>query len=599
MTASASPSPSPSPTLRGALLVAGTTSDAGKSLLTAGICRLLARQGVRVAPFKAQNMALNSAVTADGAEIGRAQAMQADACGIPAEAAMNPVLLKPTGRRTSQVVVRGVARATTDWDGYRRMAPDLRPVILDALAELRARFDVVVCEGAGGAAEINLRRHDLVNLGLARAAGLPVIVVGDIERGGVFAQLHGTLALLDPDDQAHVAGFVVNRFRGDQTILDPGTADLQRRTGRPTLGVLPWTDGLDLDAEDSLALDRFDRAATAPDPLRVAVVRLGRISNVTDLDALRTEPQVELTLTRDPERLRAADLVVLPGTKATVDDLRELRRDGLDRVLVARATAGDPILGVCGGYQMLGDEIRDPGIETGHGTVPGLGLLPVTTVMHGDKVTRRVHGSATDGSHHAAGGSAGGARHPDHGAWTPEREAGGWRMDVDRGAWPGPVTGPSSASSSDVDEHPLGPAGSTATGYEIRHGRVRRHGAEPLLVREGSATPDGVVRGSVGTAGADDPADEGCRRGAVLGTSWHGLLEGDDVRHALLRWVAARRGREFRPSDARFAELRARRLDVLGDLVEEHLDTAALCAIIAGGVPTGLPTVRTVLDPAR
>ncbi|MGE4425870.1 MAG: cobyric acid synthase [Solirubrobacteraceae bacterium] len=575
--------------LRGALLVAGTTSDAGKSLLTAGICRWLARRGVRVAPFKAQNMALNSAVTPDGAEIGRAQAMQADACGIPAEAAMNPILLKPTGQRTSQVIVRGVPHVTTDWAGYRRMAPDLEPVIRDSLADLRSRFDVVVCEGAGGAAEINLRRHDLVNLGLARAAGLPVILIGDIERGGVFAQLHGTLALLDPADQAHIAGFVINRFRGDQAILDPGTDDLERRTGRPTLGVLPWTDGLDLDAEDSLALEDFGRAATVADPLRVAVVRLERISNFTDLDALRTEAQIELTLTRDPEILRAADLVVLPGTKATVDDLQGLRRDRLDRVLAARATAGDPILGVCGGYQMLGDEIRDPGVESGHGTTLGLGLLPVTTVMHDDKLTRRVHGSAV-----VAGSSA--PRHPDHGTWSPEREAGAWRMDVDRGAWPAPAAGPSSEASPGAEEHPLGPAGSRAAGYEIRHGRVRRHGAEPLLVREGSATPDGVVRGSIGAVGPDDPSDEGCRRGSVLGTSWHGLLEDDDVRHALLHWVAARRGRTFRPSDTRFAELRARRLDVLGDLVEEHLDTAALQTIIGGGAPRGLPTLRSHLE---
>ncbi len=309
--------------MRGALLVAGTTSDAGKSVVTAGLCRWLARQGVRVAPFKAQNMSLNSAVTADGAEIGRAQAMQAAAAGAEPEAAMNPVLLKPGSDSTSQVVLLGRPYADVSALSYRAHKAALLEVALDCLADLRRRYDVVVCEGAGSPAEINLRATDIANMGLARAARLPVLVVGDIDPGGVFAALFGTVALLSPEDQALVAGFVVNKFRGDVALLRPGLDMLRGLTGRPTLGVLPWTEGLELDVEDSLGLS----APVAPlrpvgrDVLRVSVVRLPRLSNWTDVDALRSEPGVLVRFATTPEELADADLVVLPGTRATVADL--------------------------------------------------------------------------------------------------------------------------------------------------------------------------------------------------------------------------------------------------------------------------------------
>src|SRR6266540_1240662 len=309
------------------LLVCGTASDAGKSVVVAGICRWLVRQGVRVAPFKAQNMALNSAVTADGAEIGRAQVAQAAAARVAPEAAMNPILLKPTGEQTSQVVVMGRPLAEVDAGAYQRLKPRLRAVVLEALGDLRERFDVVVCEGAGSPAEINLRGGDLVNMGLARAAGLPVVVVGDIDRGGVFASLFGTLALLDAADQALVAGFLVNKFRGEEALLAPGLEQLSAATGRPVLGVLPWRQGLWLDAEDSLALEV--RRDTSPprgaDPLLVAVVRLRWLSNFTDFDALAAEPGVVVRFTESPADVLGADLAVLPGTKATVEDLAWLR----------------------------------------------------------------------------------------------------------------------------------------------------------------------------------------------------------------------------------------------------------------------------------
>jgi adenosylcobyric acid synthase len=317
---------------------------------------------VKVAPFKAQNMSNNSAVTPDGGEIGRAQAMQAAAARVEPETAMNPVLLKPGGDRVSHVVVLGRPAGEVDALGYRERKPALLRVALDALADLRSRFDVVVCEGAGSPAEINLRATDIANMGLARAAGLPVVVVGDIDRGGVFAALFGTVALLDPADQALVAGFVVNKFRGDRRLLDPGLAQLSALTGRPTYGVLPYVEGLWGDVEDSLALDAPPVAGAPPagdDLLRVAVVRLPRISNFTDVDALRAEPGVVVRFVTSPAELADADLAVLPGTRATVADLAWLRGRGLDAVLAARAADGRPVLGICGGYQMFGGVIVD------------------------------------------------------------------------------------------------------------------------------------------------------------------------------------------------------------------------------------------------
>jgi adenosylcobyric acid synthase len=505
--------------MRGALLVCGTHSDAGKSVLTAGICRWLHRAGVRVAPFKAQNMALNSVVTRDGGEIGRAQAIQAAAAGVEPETAMNPILIKPSGDRHSQVVVMGQPYADADARSYQQLKHELRPVVAGALADLRARYDVVVCEGAGSPAEINLRHADLTNMGLARAAGLPVLVVADIDRGGVFASLFGTLALLDREDQAHVAGFVINKFRGEHAILAPGLEELDRRTGRPTLGVLPYVEDLWMDVEDSLALEARRPeapAAAGGDTLDVAVLRLRWMSNFTDADALAAEPGVRVRFTRSAADVERADLLVVPGTKGTVEDLERLRAAGLDRAIRARAAAGAPILGICGGYQRLGGPVLDE-VESRRGAVDGLGVLPVTTSFAPEKLLRRRAGRC------------------------------GWLACA-------------------------------AGGYEIRHGRVERHAGEPLLHD-------------------DDGEPDGCRAGAVLGTSWHGALEHDGFRRALLGWVAGVRGRRFVPGGASFAAARAARLDALGDLVAEQLDTERLTALIEAGVPAGLPTVQTEVRP--
>jgi adenosylcobyric acid synthase len=431
----------------GSLLVAGTTSDAGKSVLTAGICRWLARQGVRVAPFKAQNMSNNSVVAPDGAEIGRAQAMQAAAAGIPAEAAMNPVLLKPSSDSVSQLVVLGRAVGNADATGYWGSGDgraSLRATVLAAYDDLRSRYDVVICEGAGSPAEINLRRHDLVNMGLARARSLPVVVVGDIDRGGVFAALYGTLALLDRADQSLVSGFVINKFRGDRGLLGPGLRELTLLTGRPVLGVVPFMKRTWLDAEDAVATERAHsgqpgaggQPSAGRDELRVAVIQLPHISNFTDVDAIALEPGVAVWFAASPAGVADADLVVVPGTKATVDDLAWLRGNGLDVVLADRAAASRPVLAICGGYQMLGTVIHD-GVESQAQAVPGLGLLPVVTRFSRDKTLASPSGYA---------------------------------------------------------------AGSPVAGYEIHHGRVEVRGGSPWFTSEpggrGSAL-DGCVAGPV------------------------------------------------------------------------------------------------------
>jgi len=376
-------------------MVCGTASNSGKSLLVAGLCRLFARRGIKVAPFKGQNMALNSLVTLDGDEIGRAQGAQAQAASVEPEAAMNPVLLKPTSDRRSQVIVMGRPWRTLDAVDFRSAKAELVPIVDEALENLRLRFDVVICEGAGSPAEINLLQHDLVNLGLARRAGIPALLVGDIDRGGVFAHLYGTAALLPDELRAGLRAFVINKFRGDPTLLGNATAVLEERTGLPTIGVVPWLADVAIDAEDSLALAEAERRLVArdasADALDVAVVKLPRISNFTDVDALMLEPGVALRWVRSPNQLRGADLVILPGTKSTVADLAWLRERGFDRVIadLAAGPAAPTILGICGGYQMLGVAIDDEGGVEHPGRTPGLGLLDVATRFVAEKQTAR------------------------------------------------------------------------------------------------------------------------------------------------------------------------------------------------------------------
>ena len=481
------------------LLVAGTTSDAGKSIVTTGLCRAFARRGVKVAPYKAQNMSNNSMVCAgpDGAtaEIGRAQWVQALAARVSPEPAMNPVLLKPGSDRRSHVVLMGHPAgevSSADWQTGRRHLAQAAHAAYDDLA---SRFDVIVAEGAGSPAEINLRGGDYVNMGLARHAGLPTVVVGDIDRGGVFAAMFGTVALLDAADQALVAGFVVNKFRGERALLSAGLDALERLTSRRVFGVLPWDPTLWLDSED--ALDLEGRRSRCDAAFRVVVVRLPRISNFTDVDALGLEPDLDVVFVSDPRDLAGADLVVLPGTRSTINDLAWLRSRGLDAGIVDHARRGRPVLGICGGFQMLGRTIADAdGVEgTAGAEVEGLQLLDVRTDFAAEKVLRLPTGTAL---------------------------------------------------------------GVSAAGYEIHHGRITREGGEEFL--------------------------GGARAGNVLGTMWHGSLEDDALRGALLAQLLGRDA-----SAVSFKAARDARLDRLGDLVEQHLDVEGLLALVRDGAPAGLP----------
>ncbi|MGJ0155825.1 cobyric acid synthase [Streptomyces sp. CH8.1] len=513
----------------GGLLVAGTTSDAGKSVVTAGICRWLARQGVKVAPFKAQNMSLNSFVTREGAEIGRAQAMQAQAARVEPTALMNPVLLKPGSDRSSQVVLLGKPVGEMSARGFfGGSGPAAQPhsgtvspgkalhggrqeqllgIVTDCLEQLRGTYDAVICEGAGSPAEINLRRTDIVNMGIARAARFPVVVVGDIDRGGVFASFFGTTALLSPEDQSLIAGYMVNKFRGDVSLLEPGMEMLRGLTGRATYGVLPFQHGLGIDEEDGLRVSlrgAVRESVVAPpvgeDVLRVAVCAVPLMSNFTDVDALAAEPGVVVRFVDRAEELADADLVVVPGTRGTVKALAWLRERGLADALARRAAEGRPVLGICGGFQALGEHIEDD-VESRAGSVEGLGLLPVRVRFAAEKTLARPSGTAL---------------------------------------------------------------GEPVDGYEIHHGVAEVLGGEPFL--------------------------DGCRVGSVWGTHWHGSLESDGFRRAFLREVAAAAGRRFVPApDTSFATLREDQLDLLGDLIEQHADTDALLKLIEAGAPAGLP----------
>jgi adenosylcobyric acid synthase len=377
------------------LMLQGTSSSVGKSYLAAGLCRLYARRGLRVAPFKSQNMALNSAVTLDGAEIGRAQAVQAEAAGVPAEPAMNPILLKAEGDRSCQVVVLGKPRGSRSAAEYRELRASLWPTVVESLEDLRRRFDLLILEGAGSPAEVNLRDGEIVNMRVARAAQAPVLLIGDIERGGVFAAILGTLDLLSDDERGLVRGLIVNRFRGDPALFVDGVSFLEERSQRPVLGVVPWLD-VRLPAEDSLELEHLSRPR-GDALLDIAVIQLDRISNFDELEPLAAEPGISVRLVTRPEALGGPDLIVLPGSKTTVADLGRLRESGLADAVLAAHAAGSAVLGICGGYQILGREIRDPERLESPVDAPGLGLLPTVTVFEPGKITRLGQGRVRGG----------------------------------------------------------------------------------------------------------------------------------------------------------------------------------------------------------
>lgn len=373
------------------LMIQGTTSDAGKSALATALCRWLKRRSVRVAPFKPQNMALNSAVTADGGEIGRAQAVQAQACGLEPVSDMNPVLLKPNSDTGAQVIIQGKVAADLDARAYHRYKPIARHAVLESFRRLSEHYDAIVVEGAGSPAEINLRDNDIANMGFAEAVDCPVVLVADIDRGGVFAHLVGTLALLSDSERARVQGFVINRFRGDLALLQPGIEWLERETGKPVFGVLPYLHGLHLEAED--ALPRNPQSVATSTSLHVIVPVLPRISNHTDFDALRLHPQVALRFVGPDEAVPAADLIILPGSKNVRADLAWLRAHGWDKAIARHLRYGGKLIGLCGGFQMLGTAIHDPhGLESEAGSGTGLGLLAFETTLEREKQLHRIRG---------------------------------------------------------------------------------------------------------------------------------------------------------------------------------------------------------------
>ncbi len=491
-----------------ALFVGGTGSDVGKSLLTAGICRLLKRRQVDVAPFKAQNMALNSAATPEGGEIGRAQALQATACGLPAHVDMNPVLLKPNSETGCQVVIAGKPVGNMSVAEYHAFKPTAFAAVEAAYKRLAARHEVIVLEGAGSIAEVNLRQHDITNLKAAAMADAPVLLVADIDRGGVFASILGTLQLLRPDERERIAGVIINRFRGDASLLGPGIEEIEERTGVPVLGVVPWID-LHLPEEDSVALGRKrNRASGADDRLTIGVVRLPRIANYSDFDPFEAEPDVDLIYLEEPAAVADCDLLIIPGSKSTLDDLAILRQSGFAGAIQHFHAAGGRVIGICGGFQMLGREIVDPQqVESESPDALGLGLLGISTRLCAEKQTHQVSARM--------------------------------HLSVDGLGLEG------------VD---------TVRGYEIHMGESAYDSkVEPLFTlqeRSGEKVdiPDGACSSD----------------GRVWGCYLHGLFDNDGLRHSLLATLRAEKG--LAPRQSVSVPSVSGELDRLADHLEKHLE---------------------------
>ncbi len=462
------------------LMVQGTMSSAGKSLMVAALCRIFKQDGWRVAPFKAQNMALNSFATRDGREVGRAQAMQAQAAGVDVTVEMNPVLIKPEADAFAQIVVMGKPWARLPAGEYMRRRSELWTIVTDALDSLRAEYDIIVIEGAGSPAELNLRRGDLVNMAIAEYAAAPVLLVGDIDRGGIFAQLIGTHMLLEEKERALIKGFIVNKFRGEPRLFEDGVKILEERSGVPVLGVMPFVRDLRIADEDSVVLDEMPRDVHANPSIDIAVMRVPHISNFDDFDPLRAEADVAVRFVDRVENLGQPDLVILPGTKTTIADLEFLRARGLAARVIELAHASTLVLGICGGYQMLGKKICDPmRVESNDAEVDGLGLLPTVTMFEAEKRTVRARGNIV----------------ANRGLFAETRG-----LDV--------------------------------VGYEIHMGRTKIE-SEPLI--HVTSRGDDAVDDSDGAADAS---------GWIVGTYFHGLFDNDGLRHALLANLAARKNVE-------------------------------------------------------
>ena len=527
-----------------AIMVQGTMSNAGKSLLVAGLCRIFHEDGYRVAPFKAQNMALNSFITDEGLEMGRAQVVQAEAAGIGPDARMNPILLKPTTDVGSQVIVRGVAQGNMTAREYYRNKRALLPVVRETYESLAAEYDIIVIEGAGSPAEVNLREDDLVNMGMAAIADAPVLLVGDIDRGGVFAQLLGTIELLEPEERARIRGLIINKFRGDKTILDPGLDILEARTGKAVLGVVPYLD-VALEDEDSLSTALEQRQAEGG--IDIAVIRLPRISNFTDFTALATEPGVSVRYVSSVRELGEPDVLILPGTKSTIRDLDWLRSTGLEAKIQQKQAHGTLILGICGGFQMLGTEVVDvEGVEGPAGACArGLGLLPLRTEFEAEK-TRTQTSLFLEGL-------------------TGEFEAlNGQRVD----------------------------------GYEIHMGRttpdhrttdVGPRGDAPEALNLQLAGQGGAMAsvGSASGAATTGRSSESCiyaQQGNVFGTYLHGFFDRDGLRNAFVERLCRRKGID--PGDrevVNYEAFKEAQFAKLSAALRASLDMARIYEILQGG----------------
>ncbi|MCL4531949.1 MAG: cobyric acid synthase [Actinobacteria bacterium] len=545
------------------LMVQGTSSSVGKSLLVAGLCRLFHQEGYRVAPFKAQNMALNAAVTEEGLEIGRATAAQAEAAGIEPSVDMNPILLKPEGDSRSQIVLMGRPLESLPARAYYERKKEFWEAVSGSLARLRDKYEVVVIEGAGSPAEINLREGDLVNMRVALHAQAPVLLVGDIDRGGVFASLLGTLMLLAPEEKALVKGLVINKFRGDVSLLGSGLRMLEDRAGMPVLGVVPYLRNLLISEEDSAGLEATSGGAGLLD---VAVIRLPRISNFDDFDLLAAEPAVSLHYVADPAKLGRPDLVILPGSKGTVSDLQFLRETGLARAITALTRTGTAVLGICGGYQMMGETILDPEqVESPVVETAGMGLLPAITTFVDDKRTVRVSAVVLGGTGpFAAAAGQEISAYEIHMGTTVHRGEPAFQLSE----WG--TGGPVGAG---------GSAGPPTVGY----GRLAPVG----LPTPTPGRADTAVRPYKSDGGEGDPLPpsvDGCvtARGALMGTYFHGLFENPCLRRALVNWLLERRGLPpFQGEET--AMRRETDYDRLAETLRHNLDLSALHRIVGLG----------------
>jgi adenosylcobyric acid synthase len=511
------------------LMVQGTASSVGKSIVTAALCRLFRQEGLRVAPFKSQNMALNAFVTPDGGEIGRAQAVQAAAARVVPTVDMNPILLKPEGDSRSQVIVMGKSIGSLAAVDYHARKPELRTVVTDALARLRATHDLVVIEGAGSPAEINLKDRDIVNMFVAKAADAKVLLVGDIDRGGVFAAFVGTMELLEPDERARIGAFVVNKFRGDVKLLEPGLRFLEERTKVPVLGVLPYVQRLRVADEDSVSLeDRRGLRRASPSEVEIAVVRLPRISNYDDFQPLEHEAGVLVRFVEHAEELAGADLVVLPGTKSTMADLRWLRESGIAAAIVARAARGEYVLGICGGCQMLGRTIEDPhGIESETRFAEALGLLSFRTRFARDKRTSQVVALAA--------------------------RAG--------------FLSPSTLSARD----------DLLFAYEIHMGRLAFDTSDDSTEEGHAASPAFTIERRNGEDDRDHDG-ESSRDGSVVGTMMHGLFDNASLRSGLV--AALRRRKGVAAPRAIAADAPVDEMDRLAAVVRANVDMDLLWRLV-------------------